>query len=84
MHTNLAPSWELTTDHAASSYGQPVLVNRGTGKTYGPGDILKASPSWGFLPAAAVVDRFLKGKHLDADTETMVTRFVSGTGTGKR
>jgi len=61
-----------------------VLVNRGTGKTYGPGDILKAYPSWGFMPAAAVVDRFTKGKRLDADTTTLVTRFVGGTVSGKR
>ena len=84
MHTNLDPSWDLTTAHAASSYGQPVLVNRGTGKTYGPRNILKAYPSWGVLPAAAVVDRFLKGKHLDDDTVTLVTRFVGGTVSRKR
>ena len=29
---------ELTTEHAASSYGMPVLV-RGDGKVYGPGDL---------------------------------------------
>ena len=28
----------LTTDHAASSYGQPVLVYEGT--AYGPGDVI--------------------------------------------
>jgi hypothetical protein len=84
MHTALAPSWDLTTDHAASSHGQPVLLNRETGKVYGPGDILKAYPTWDFLSAVAVVDRLLKGKALDADTETMVTRFVGGVGPGKR
>lgn len=30
--------WRLTTDHAASSYGKPVLVSP-TGRAYGPGDI---------------------------------------------
>jgi hypothetical protein len=84
MHTNLSPSWDLTTDHAASHRGQPVLVNLETGQAYGPGDILKAYPTWDFLSAAAVVDRLLKGKALDEDTETMVTRFVGGTRTGKR
>lgn len=33
--------WRLTTDHAASSYGQPVLVDP-DGNTYGPGDIQRA------------------------------------------
>jgi hypothetical protein len=42
MKATLAPSWDLTTEHAASSYGQPVLVNRGTGEAFGPGDILAA------------------------------------------
>lgn len=30
--------WRLTTEHSASSYGQPVLVSP-TGCAYGPGDI---------------------------------------------
>lgn len=30
--------WRLTTDHAASSYGQPVLVSP-DGRAFGPGDI---------------------------------------------
>jgi len=29
-----------TTDHAASSYGQPVLVDTETGVAYGSGDLL--------------------------------------------
>lgn len=33
-------TWRWTTDHAASSYGQPVLVNDETGVAYGPGDNL--------------------------------------------
>lgn len=35
--------WRLTTDHAASSYNQPVLVSP-TGKAYGPGDIEPPPP----------------------------------------
>ena len=31
--------WRLTTDHSASSYNQPVLVNP-SGQAFGPGDIL--------------------------------------------
>lgn len=30
--------WRITTDHASSSYGQPVLVDP-DGRAYGPGDI---------------------------------------------
>lgn len=32
--------WRITTDHAASSYGQPVLVDP-DGNAYGPADIRK-------------------------------------------
>lgn len=35
-------AWRYTTDHAASSYGQPVLVDDETGTAYGPGDLLTA------------------------------------------
>jgi hypothetical protein len=76
MQIILAPSWILTTDHAASSYDQPVLVNRGTGKAFGPGDIVRCYPSWGFQPAAQAVARFAKRKRLDAAGTALVARFV--------
>lgn len=60
MKATLLPSWELTTEHSASSYGQPVLVNRSTGDAFGPGDIVKPYPSWGFMTAADAVQRMLK------------------------
>lgn len=47
--------WKITSDHAASSYGQPVLVDP-TGKAYGPGDIGAARP----LFRAADIARELK------------------------
>lgn len=50
-------TWELSTEHAACSYAQPVLVNRATGEAYGAADIVKPYPSWGFMPAAAAVQR---------------------------
>ncbi len=46
MKIQLTPSYELTNEHSASSYGRPVLVNRGSGEAYGPGDIVRAYPSW--------------------------------------
>ena len=42
-------AWRYTTDHAASSYGQPVLVNDETGIAYGPGDKLATSEVASFL-----------------------------------
>ena len=75
MQVNLKPSWELSTEHAACSYGQPVLVNRATGEAFGPGDILKAYPSWGYMPAAATVERMAKTAKLDDEGRELVGRF---------
>ncbi|WP_188066581.1 helix-turn-helix domain-containing protein [Brevibacillus brevis] len=36
--TGIWAGWRLTTDHAASSYNQPVLVSP-DGRAFGPGDI---------------------------------------------
>jgi len=77
MQATLSPSWELSTEHATSSYGQPVLVHRTTGDAYGPGDILSAYPSYGLLPAAAVVRRLAKTATLDEEGRALVERFVS-------
>lgn len=38
-----------TTDHAASSYGQPVLVDDETGTAYGSGDLLTIAQSASLL-----------------------------------
>ncbi len=74
MKTTLTGSWELSDEHAASSDGQPVLVHRPTGDAYGPGDVLEAYRSWGFLPAARVVARMAEHTHLDADGKALVRR----------
>jgi hypothetical protein len=73
----LKPSWELTTEHAASSYGQPVLVNRGSGEAYGPGDILRPYTSWGYITAAAAVERMTSIRNLTDDERIFVERFVN-------
>jgi hypothetical protein len=77
MQVNLRSSWELTNEHAASSYGQPVLVNRGSGEIFGPGDILTPYPSWGFMIAAEAVERMAKTKKLTYDEQIFVDRFVN-------
>jgi len=76
MIAHLSPSWQLTTEHAASSYGQPVLVHRGTGEAYGPADIIKAYPSYGPMPAVDVVRRLAKTANLDKEGKALVARFI--------
>jgi len=76
MKATLSPIWELSTDHAASRDGQPVLVHRSTGATSGPGDIVRMYPSFGRLLAADTVRRLRRTAQLDAEGEALVARFV--------
>ncbi len=76
MRVILSPSYELSTEHAASRYGQPVLVHRSTGEAYGPGDILKAYANYDWMPASRVVQRLAKAVHLTAEGQALVDRFV--------
>jgi excisionase family DNA binding protein len=59
MTITLSPSWQLTDEHSQSSYGIPVLINRGTDDVYGPADIIQPYPSWGYMPAANAVARLM-------------------------
>ncbi len=77
MKASLAPSWELSTEHAASSYGQPVLVHRATGDAYGPGDIVKPYPSYGYVPALDAVARLAKTARLGKNGRALVARFLA-------
>ncbi len=79
MRSILSPSWELSTENAASSYGQPVLVSRVDGEVYGPGDIIRPYPSWGTMTAIAAVLRMAKTKELDEDGQNLVARFTKRT-----
>jgi hypothetical protein len=77
MKVTLTPSFELTTEHSASSYGQPVLVNRGSGEAYGPGDVFQPYPSWPYLPASKAVERMARTKKLTYDERAFVDKFVN-------
>lgn len=62
--------WRLTTDHAASSYGQPVLVDP-QGCAYGPGDIIsrhlvgtsEAAKILGWSPQKLALYKHRRAKH---------------------
>ena len=57
MKARLTPSFELTTEHPASQYGIPVLLNH-HGEAFGASDILNLYPSVGHCSAAAFVVRY--------------------------
>jgi hypothetical protein len=73
---NLTPTWSLSTDHAASSYGQPVLVNSASGEAFGPGDIIQPYPSWGMMPGADAVRRMAKLAARTAEDLATIRKFT--------
>lgn len=77
MTAHLSPSWLITTEHALSHDDLGVLVNRQTGKAYGPDDTLSDYASLGPQPAAKVVERLAKGARLDEKQRELVARFLS-------
>ena len=83
MKATLNPSWELSTDDAASSDGQPVLVNRITGETFGPGDKVKLYPNQGYAKAADAVARLAETAKLNVDGDALVARFVGESRPGR-
>ena len=76
MKILLTSRYMLTDDHAASSYGQAVLVNRVTGEFYGPGDIIKAYPSWEYELVADVVRRFTEVWMFSPDELRVIEGFI--------
>ena len=75
MEILLTPSWTLTTEHAASTDGQPVLVNRVRQTVYLPGEIVKTYSSYGFLSAAEAVRRMVQTAHRSKADMRLVERF---------
>ena len=76
MKATLSPSWELSTDHAASHEGQPVLVDRTTGEAFGPADLVRLHERKGMIPAALAVRRLAQAAELDTAERALVARFV--------
>ncbi len=54
MEVLLGPDWKVSTEHPACVYGQPLLVNRKTDATYGPGYLVPTEPP-GTMTAERVV-----------------------------
>ena len=69
--------WVLTTNHSASNHGEPVLIHPGTGRAYGPIDILEAYPNWGLLTAREVVERMIETSNLKDEERAFVDKFIS-------
>ena len=75
MEIKLSRSWMLSTKHRASRCGIPVLVNRVTGRTFGPWDTVKVYPSQIFAPAREAVRRLAKTRRLTKADAALVSKF---------
>jgi hypothetical protein len=70
MKVGLTSIFESSDERPESFKGQPVLVNRATGKAPGPGDFIEPYAFWGFKPAVVHVTRMRNmKKHTDKEME---------------
>ena len=69
------PTWILTDEHPASSYGQPVLVNLESNQAYGSGDLMKFSPKAGFVPCHRFVRKLTEDREFSEDELKFIDRF---------
>jgi hypothetical protein len=77
MIVNISPSWILTDEHPACSYGQPVLLNKTDQDPFGPGDIVRCYPGWPFQPAREAVARMARTKPgLSKAKRALVAKFI--------
>jgi hypothetical protein len=51
-------------------------VDRATGDTYGPADVVQSDPSYGYMTAASLVRRLVWTADLDADGLVLAGRFI--------
>ena len=71
----LSDQWILTTEHPASSHGEPMLVYSQDGVAYKWGDIVSRTPNDGYLSATDLVDNLLWGPGLSETELELVRRF---------
>ena len=76
MKVILSPSWELSTEHPACTFGQPVLVNRDTGQAYSPGNIVQVNERMGSMLALLAVRKLAQAAELDTAQQELVARFA--------
>jgi hypothetical protein len=76
MLVKLTATYFLTTDHAKSRSGQPVLVNRATGQAFLPGDALVAYESWPKMPASQVVNKMATWRDFSGEERRLIELFV--------
>ena len=77
MFVKLTATYFLTTDHAKSRSGQPVLLNRTTAQAFLPSDAFVAYESWQEMPAAQVVNKMALWRDFSEEERRLIERFAS-------
>jgi hypothetical protein len=75
MQVKLTATYFLTTDHAKSRSGQPVLLNRTTAQAFLPSDAFVAYESWQKMPAAQVVAKMTSWRDFSNEERGLLERF---------
>ena len=75
MFVKLTAIYFLTTDHAKSRSGQPVLLNQATGQAYLPGDALVAYESWPTMPASQLVNKMASWRDFSDEERRLIEQF---------
>lgn len=76
MHVKLTATYFLTTDHAKSRFGQPVLVNRATGQAFLPSDAFAPYESWQIMQAAQVVNKMTSWRNFSREEHRLIEQFL--------
>lgn len=72
----LTATYFITTDHAKSRFGQPVLVNRATGQTFLPSDSFQAYESWQEMPATQIVNKMASWRDFSVEERKLIQWFL--------
>ncbi len=75
MFVKLTATYFLTTDHAKSRSGQPVLLNQATGQAFLPGDALVAYESWPKMPASQLVNKMAAWRDFSGEERRLIEQF---------
>ena len=76
MQVKLTATYFLTTDHAKSRSGQPVLLNRTTAQAFLPSDAFVAYESWQKMPAAQVVNKMASWRNFSQEERRLIEWFA--------
>jgi hypothetical protein len=76
MQVKLTANYFLTTDHAKSRFGQPVLVDRATGQAFLPSDAFAPYEFWQTMKADQIVKRMASWGTFSKAEQGLINQFL--------